>query len=142
MTMREVDQEGRMELIPCKVEERQPAVFWMESYRISRLYGLSPQCKSFLFRLIHTLLPSRERVHNLTPSTSPLCWCGTGSLEDYQHLFFHCPKNQNAGQSLLRCIQSYDRAASDVRSIRLELVADDPFLLLSATFLGTGLRLN
>ena len=30
MTMREVDQEGRMELIPCKVEERQPAVFWKE----------------------------------------------------------------------------------------------------------------
>ena len=62
MTLREVDQEGRMEeLIPCKVEERQPAVFWMKSYRISRLYGLSSKCKSFMFRLIHT------------HSTSPLC---------------------------------------------------------------------
>ena len=27
VTMREVDYEGRMELIPCKVEERKPAIF-------------------------------------------------------------------------------------------------------------------
>ena len=83
VTMREVDYEGRMELIPCKVEEREPEVFWNEVYRISRLYGLSPQSKSFLFRLIYTLLPSRERVHNLTPSTSLLSWCRAGMHKNY-----------------------------------------------------------
>ena len=36
---REVGQEGRRELIPCKVEEREPEVFWSESYRISTLKG-------------------------------------------------------------------------------------------------------
>ena len=51
ITMREIDPEGRMELIPCKVEEREPTVFWSESYRISRLHGLSPMSKSFLFKL-------------------------------------------------------------------------------------------
>ena len=49
ITMREIDQEGRMELIPCKVEEREPTVLGSESYRISRLQGLSPMSKSFLF---------------------------------------------------------------------------------------------
>ena len=78
VTMREVDYEWRMELIPCKVEERKPAIFWNESYRISRLLG--PQSKSFLFRLINTLLTSRKREHDLIPSTSPLCWFG--ALED------------------------------------------------------------
>ena len=61
--------------------------------------------------------------------------------EDYQHLFFQCVKNQEAGQALLRCIQSYDRAASEVRSLRLELIADDPFLMPSAALLATGLEL-
>ena len=37
MTKRVVDQEGRLELIPCKVEKRHAAVFWSESYRLSRL---------------------------------------------------------------------------------------------------------
>ena len=141
VTIREIDDEGRMELIPCKVEEREPEVFWSESFRISRLQGLSPQNKSFLFRLIHTLLPSKERVHHLTPTTSPLCWCGTGDQEDYRHMFFQCLKNLDAGQALLRCIRSYDRAATEVRSLRLELQADDPFLLPSATILAIGLEL-
>ena len=48
MTKREVDVEGRTELIPCKVEERNPEVCWAESYRLSRLCGLSPQSKSFI----------------------------------------------------------------------------------------------
>ena len=73
VTKREIDDEGRTELIPCKVEERDPAVSWSESYRLSRLKGLSPEDKSFLFKLIHTLLPSKERLHHLTPTTSPLC---------------------------------------------------------------------
>ena len=47
VTRREVDQEGRTEIIPCKVEERNHEVFWSESYRISRLKGLSPDSKSF-----------------------------------------------------------------------------------------------
>ena len=35
------DDEGRTELIPCKIEEREPVVFWNESYRISGLLELS-----------------------------------------------------------------------------------------------------
>ena len=33
VTMREVEQEGRLELIPCKVKERLPTVPWSDSYR-------------------------------------------------------------------------------------------------------------
>ena len=94
--MREVDQEDMTELIPCKFE-----VMWSEVYRASRLTGLSPECKSFLFKLIHTLLPSRERIHHLNPNTSPLCWCNSGDLETYHHLFFQCELNQESGHALL-----------------------------------------
>ena len=130
-----------MELVPCKVEEREPTVFWSESYRISRLHGLSPMSKSFLFKLVHTLLPSKERVSRIIPATSPLCWCNLGLEENYHHLFFQCIKNQEAGLALLHCIQSYDRAATGVRSLRLELTADDPFLLPCTALLATGLEL-
>ena len=127
-------------MIPCKVEEREPTVCWSDSYRISRLKGLCPSSKSFLFRLIHTLLPSRERVHHLSQATSPLCWCGTGAQETYQHLFFQCDKNQEVGQALLRCLRSYDRNITEVRSVRLELTPDEPFLLPSIAILTTGLE--
>ena len=141
VTMRELDEEGRSELIPCKVEMREPNVFWAESYRICRLRGLAPDDKSFLFRLIHTLLPSKERIFHLTSQGSSLCWCNSGETEDYSHLFYGCTKNAEAGESLLRCIQSYDRSLSQEGSLRLELTADDPFLLPSTILLATGLEL-
>ena len=137
---REVDQQGRWELIPCKVEEREPEVFWAESYRISRLKGLTPGSKSFLFRVLHTLLPSKERLHHLTPQISPLCMCNTGEYESYLHLFFLCDKNDEAGQALLRCISAYDRNINEEKVLRLELVADDPFLLASTSILAIGLE--
>ena len=129
------------ELIPCKVEMSDPNVFWSESYRLCRLQGLSPSSKSFLFKLIHCLLPSKERLHHLTPATSPLCWCDSGQQETYKHLFFECPKNEEAGQSLMRVVQCYDRNISEEKALRIELTAVDPFLLPSVALLTAGLEL-
>ena len=140
MTMRKVDQEGRMELIPSKVEEREPQVFWSESYRISRLKGLSPETKSFLFKMLHTLLPSKERIHHLTPTSSPLCWCNTGEQETYLHLFYHCPKNNLAADALLTCVQAYDKDLAAEKTLRLEIITDEPFLIATVAILSTGLQ--
>ena len=52
---------------------------------------------------------------------------------------FQCEKNAQAGVTLLRCITSYDRGLIQERALRLELVADDPFLLASITILAIGL---
>ena len=90
---------------------------------------------------MHTLLPSKERVHHLTPASSPLCWCNTGAVESYEHLFYECEKNKESGQALLRCIKSYDSSLSQVKSLRLELTADEPFLLASISLLASGLQL-
>ena len=62
-------------LVPCRIEEKYPQICWADSYRISRLKGLSPQNKSFLFKLIHELLPSKERLNHLNLAPTSLCWC-------------------------------------------------------------------
>ena len=98
-------------------------------------YGLSPDRKSFLFKLLHTLLPSRERLNHLTRTTNPLCKCGP---ENYSHLFFKCVENDVAAQSLLRCVQSYDRSLTEERALRLERNAEEPFILPYITLLAVG----
>ena len=141
VTRRDVDEDGRTELIPCRVEERYPEVTWEESYRLCRLPGLSPDSKSFMFRLIHTLLPSNERLHHLNQIPSPLCGCGAGVVETYEHLFFHCEMNREASQSLLQCIKSYARDVTEEKALRLEIEADEPFLLPVLSLLSSGLEL-
>ena len=141
MTRREVDQEGRTEMIPCRVEDRNPEVAWGESYRLSRLPGLSPGSKSFLFKLIHTLLPSNERLHHLNQQLSPLCGCRAGVVETYHHLFFDCELNREPGQSLLQCIRSYSREIDEEKALRLEVKVDEPFMLPTISLLSSGLEL-
>ena len=55
VTRREVDQEGRVEVIPCRVEELYPTVEWGETYRVSRLRGISNETKSFNFKLLQAI---------------------------------------------------------------------------------------
>ena len=107
VTMREVDQDGRQELVPNRIEESFPTIQWGEPYRLSRLQGLSPSSKSFLFKLVHQLLPSRARVSRIIPANSPLCWCGSGESETYLHSFYTCSKNSEAAEAMLRCAKTY-----------------------------------
>ena len=97
---------------------------------IVRLKGLSPE---------NILLPSKERVHHLTKTPSPLCWCDSGNLETYIHLFFECNMNKEAGEALIRCVQAYDQNLTMEKALRLEIVADETFLLPTVAILATGL---
>ena len=136
----EIDEEGRRELVPCKVEEREPSAPWLESYRLSRLKGISPQTKSFNFKLIHTLLPSKERVHHLNPNLSPLCWCNSGEDESYTHLFFICRYNKEAGDALLRCVRSYDSELTESKALTFRIKTDGCFEMAIVSLLSTGLE--
>ena len=140
VTKHEIDEEGRMELIPCKVEERNPQFEWSETYRLCRLKGLDSETKSFLFKLVHQLLPSKERVHHLTPTSSPLCWCDSEQHETYTHLFYTCTKNREAGEAVLRVAQAYDRDLTVENSLRLEIKTDEIFTLPTVAILATGLH--
>ena len=138
---RAIDDEGRKELIPCKVEERNPQAPWYEMYRMSRIKGISPAVKSFNFKLIHTLLPSQERVNHLNPNVSPLCRLNCGEIEDYQHLFYGCHHNQDAAAALLRCVRSYSQGLTEEDSLTFDVKVDGCFEMAVIGLLATGLEL-
>ena len=134
------DEEKGPELIPCRVETKNLNVRWADVYAASRIKGLSPDNKSFLFKLIHELLPSKDRLHQLGQSPTALCWCNSGEIETYSHLFFTCNKNQEAGQAVLRCLRSYDASLTKEKCLRIEFDIDEPFLLPSVSILSTSLE--
>ena len=140
--MREVDDDGRRELVPCRVEEHEPEVCWSESYRLLRLKGLSPDQKSLLFKIVHELLPTKERVSHIIPTTSPTCLlCQDNLPETYLHCFFNCSLNRESGESLLRCAQSYAPTLTPTGLLHLDIVGEDPFLLPTVILISTGLQL-
>ena len=142
VTTRPVDDEGRREQVPCRVEERLPTAPWPEAYRLLRLKGISVQHKSFLYKLVHELLPSKERVSRILQNASPLCsLCQQGVTETYLHIFFHCPANEASGQAMLSYAKFYNPSLTDIQSLRLEITPDLAFALPTTTILATGLCL-
>jgi len=140
VTTRVIEDEGRRELIPNRLEEQTPDIEWNRLYHRVRLKGLSPSSKSFLFKLLHQLLPTRDRINRLMPGNSPLCWCNSGDTETYLHCFFLCTKNREAGDAIARCVGSYDPNITAERMLRLQVETDEVFRLATMTFLTTGLE--
>ena len=73
VTMERVDDEGRMVAKKCKLEDLHPGLNYQLSYHLGRVKGLTPEVKSFNFKLIHMILPSKGRISQILPNSSPIC---------------------------------------------------------------------
>ena len=89
VTMEVVDDEGRMMKKLSKVEERNPQNDWNKIFHLARLKGLTPEIKSFNFKLLHGILPCKERLSQLLPNVSATCClCNDEQPESINHIFF------------------------------------------------------
>ena len=136
------DEEGRREARRCRVEELEPGVDWSRSFHLARLKGLSPDDKSILFKVLHQLLPTGERVNRLQPNKSPACsLCSAAPIETLHHAIFICEANKPAAQAMLRYAQCYDPSLTPNGLLHLEVDAQDPFNLPTIAIISTGLQL-
>ena len=81
------------------------------SWRLSRLKGLGPEHTSFLFKLVHRLLVTRERQHRTNSAASPNCRAHgcqeTQTVENLEHALFYCPANKNVGKAVLHILSEH-----------------------------------
>ena len=71
-------------------------------------YGLGPENVSFLFKLLHDILPTQERVARTKPRASPACplpGCDAAT-ETRAHALVLCEGNNGVGLRAMRCLQS------------------------------------
>ena len=141
VTMEIIDDEGRMIPKLCKVEEKEPQHDWQLGFHLARLKGLSPQVKSFNFKLLHQILPCKERLSRLLPTTSSNCTlCTTQQPESIQHAIFECSKNKEAAQFLLELTKVYDSSITQEKAARLQIQTDALYELPTTILLLTGLE--
>ena len=92
-----------------RAEQAWPQNDWEQTWRRARLRGLGPETTTFVWRLLHNILPTQERTSRIASKTptSPLCkLCQDQLVEDQMHAFFHCKNNSNASKALLSSINS------------------------------------
>ena len=92
---------------PCKSEIRNPDIDWTNTWRLSRLKGLDSSQTSFLWRLLHQILPTQEKLSKIHPNTSPLCrHCQDNMTENLSHALFYCDFNKHVSQALVDTLAS------------------------------------
>ena len=115
------------------------------TYGKLRIKGLASDLTGFLFRLVHHLLPTQDRVHRILgdiqgqPGLSLLCHVES---EDLSHAFFTCQRTSVAGHALLGYLQSRLPQLTTEEVLRLELGQglDEVDLLASVYLLTVGLK--
>ena len=133
------DQSGNREYIPCRREVLHPDVDWENTWRLARQPGLGSENTSFLFRILHDLLPTRERLNRVKESNTAICkLCSETVIEDQTHAFFSCSFNRGAGLSFLQTLPSIDSTMTPEKALNLQWMLQAhmelPVVLLSAAF--------
>ena len=92
--MNQPTEQAQTVIIPTRVESVQPNNDWTETWRLARIHGLGSNLTSFLFKLLHRLLPTQDSVQRLgvTVDGQPgLCQLCHLESEDALHALVHCP---------------------------------------------------
>ena len=103
--------------------------------------GLGPDNMTFLFKLLHQILPTQERVARTKPSTSPSCkmpGCHA-DVENLEHALIFCQANDDVGLKLLEIVRGFTPTLQAESLFRLELHVDHDHELPVVLFISTVL---
>ena len=96
-------------LVPCRVERLAPGIDWGRSWLAICVPGLTPEMRSFLWKMLHCILPTQDRLHrmNMPNAPSPLCvQCTAGELDGIEHALLRCNKIKPGADFLLETLKS------------------------------------
>ena len=96
-------------LVPCRVERLAPGIDWGRSWLAVCIPGLTPEMRSFLWKMLHCILPTQDRLHrmNMPNAPSPLCvQCTAGEVDNIDYALLRCIKIKLEANFLLGTLKS------------------------------------
>ena len=124
------------QLIPCRVETKYPENDWESIWSRARLQGLGPELVSFLFKVLHDLLPTQERLSRTSPGENGMCKLCVENAQEL-HALIRCPANQGIGEAVLLCLP-IQNDVQDQHVLQLQLDLDSPLELPAVWFLAAA----
>ena len=114
---------------------------WPATWNISRTKGLTSDQTAFLFKLLHQLLPTRERISRITNEQGLCRICGHDS-EDLLHALFMCTESKASADQLLSYIHVTVPRLSPTELLRHDIGSDldDTDKLATLCIISTGLK--
>ena len=123
----EVDMDGFRFDKRCRIELEHPAADWERSWSLAVLPGLESCDYSFLWKMMHDILPTQARLHRILRTvTSPACTlCQSQDTCNLPHALFSCDYNNEVGRWLLNILNHHLPGTVPQDVILLNLSLDD-----------------
>ena len=93
-------------LLTTRLEEDHPTMNLSLAYRLSQIFGLSPEQKTFNFKLMQSILPTRDRLSRIGKIASSSCLYCEGISDSTAHLL-SCTLSAEVSTPLWTCLRSY-----------------------------------
>ena len=125
-TTMEENEDNSRHYIKTRSEIASSNTDWELSWRRARLKGLGSHATSFLWKLLHNLLPTEERLARILPNSPADCKsCPTPALADLPHCLFECVRTKESGSWLLSLIRQHDPSISASKLLKLDFTCSD-----------------
>ena len=143
LTMEQLPNQVTREFIPCSCEMLSPDNDWQLSWKLCRLKGLNSEMISFNFKLLHRLLPVKDRLHKITPTTPATCTlCPSSCPETLEHALLSCSYNDGTGHALTTTLQRVLPSLSVDQLLLLQFVGLSDSQELPLVFFSTAFLLE
>ena len=103
--------------------------------------GLGPEQSFFIFKLLHQILPTQERVSRTSPATNSFCKhteCTGQSVEDIPHCLVHCRGNNGTGMKILESARTVAPGQTVEQFLQLDLGVEASKELATVLWLSAG----
>ena len=86
----------------CKIEKEYPENDWERSWALPSILGLESNDYTFLWRMVHNILPTQDRLCRILKNvSSPVCTlCKSNQICNLTHALFICNYNVQVGNWL------------------------------------------
>ena len=114
--------EGSSKLIPLRIELADPTTQWDRTWHMARQSRLGPDLSSFIFKMLHQILPTAERIARILPNQSPHCSrCRANGqhIETLQHAMFECSASHAASTVLVTGLKNILPSITPTRILTL-----------------------
>ena len=111
----EFNEDGLQVLITTREEKAHPTLNWQFNWSRARINGLGSEAMSFLWKMMHNILPTEARLSRKNSNSSPNCkFC------PIPHCLFGCDTTKEVGDWILWLFRKYDIDASPIRLSKLD----------------------
>ena len=112
---------------PIRCEVNFPGNSWDRSWELTFTSGLNSDQSSFLFKLLHDILPTGSRLLRLKQKESSACTlCRTGAIDDRLHALLACSINSEINDWVVSLTQKVVPNSKTEDIISLNLTISEP----------------